>query len=211
MTALSEAFSKVGVRPEDVEFDRAIAKYLNSGGSISRALARLNIAAARMSGVGHSHGSQQEGHRQSAQTRQPVEDGEANKTVSNGQKKGAPSSSSNRGGEGLCAVAKSGQSGCAFPVREPKPQRAPIDFGAASVVIKTKLAQSVLDRVKTSDGRAWGDVGAHELDGMERDGALAQAVKSHIGVLSNAQRFKTIRELMNAETFEAIRSQVHGA
>lgn len=210
MTAIAEAFQKQGLTAADAEFDIAVAKYLNSGGTIDRAMARLNAAAARMSGMGHGN-SAREIQNIFAQTRQPVEGEEAIDTLPQGHlpNASAPSFSSGRDGHQMRAHERLPPA--AIPVREPKQQRTPIDFGAASVAIKTKLAQSVMDRLHTSDGRAWGDVGAHELDGMSRDGALALALKNHLGVLSNKQRFKTIRDLVNPETFEAIRKQAHGA
>lgn len=78
----------------------------------------------------------------------------------------------------------------ARPVREPSPQER-----AASARIAVVAAHTALDRYRTSDGRAWGVVGVHELDGMSRDGAIASAVKSHLGALSNTQRFMTLRDL----------------
>jgi hypothetical protein len=82
-------------------------------------------------------------------------------------------------------------------------------YGATSLIAKNAAAQSIFDKIKTSDGRAWGDVGAHELDGMERDGTFARAIKKHIGVLSNEQRFKPIRELLSPQVFERIRDYVN--
>lgn len=77
--------------------------------------------------------------------------------------------------------------------------------------IKSIVAQTVLDRTKTSDGRAWGDVGAHELDGMERDGKLAKLIQSRIGVLTNADRFRKVRELITPKRFEECLSIAKGA
>jgi hypothetical protein len=210
MTAIAEQLRKLSVHPRDVAFDIAISKYLNSGGTIAGMQARLDTAAARMPGMGRPWNAD-EGRESVAQTRQPNEDDGAIRKMPLGHSNVAPSSSPNRGGEGQTDAAHRGPNADAAPVRDPKPQRAAIDFGTAAHAIKTKLAQTVLDRIKTSDGRAWGDVGAHELDGMSRDGALAQAIKDHIGMLSNTQRFKTIRELVKPETFDAIRSKVHGA
>lgn len=87
--------------------------------------------------------------------------------------------------------------------REPSPTSI-----AAVAKIKNAVAITVLDRAKTSDGRPWGDVGAHELDGMDRDGKLARAIKSRLGVLTNADRFKTMRELMTPKQFEECREEV---
>jgi hypothetical protein len=206
---IKEALVKVGILPEDTEFSIAISKYLNAGGTIERARSLLDAAAERMP-EGDQTVFVRNDHTDRVHLRQPVEDarGQTGNAVKGLGSLASPSSS-NRGGDGL--VRHANHLDIAGPVREPKPQRAAIDFGAASVAIKTKLAQSVLDRAKTSDGRSWGDVGAHELDGMSRDGALAKALKDHLGMLSNEQRFKKIRDLVNPETFEAIRSAAHGA
>jgi hypothetical protein len=100
--------------------------------------------------------------------------------------------------------------GSARPVREPSAS----DRAAASRVA-AQIAVTIFDRAKTADGRPWGNVGAHELDGMDRDGALARAVKARLGQLSNRQRFQTLRELMAPDAFEAcvdeLREQSHDA
>jgi hypothetical protein len=211
MSALAEAFFKAGLHPRDAAFDVALTKYINSGGTFAGARERID-AAERMSGRGH-YCPVSDDQTARAPTRQPVEDGEAvPRLPDNGPGDYAPPSSFNRGGEGRLPLAPERRGDISLPVREPKPQRAAIDFGAASVAIKTKLAQTVLDRVQTNDGRAWGDVRYYELDHMGRDGALAQALRNHIGVLTNNTQYcMPIRDLVNAETFEAIRSQVNGA
>ena len=92
------------------------------------------------------------------------------------------------------------------------PARTPLNLtGDVALGVRNVLAQSVFDRVKTNDGRAWGDVGAHELDGMSRDGAFAMALKNKIGTLSNAQRFMTVRELITVDKFEQARNEAHGS
>lgn len=113
-------------------------------------------------------------------------------------------SSPQANGSDLSASAQSRRGYLVPPVR-------PNLYGTASLAAKNTLAQSVFDRARTADGRAWGDVGAHELNGMERDGALAKAIKSKLGVLSNQQRFMTIRELMRPESFEQARNDAHGS
>lgn len=92
------------------------------------------------------------------------------------------------------------------------PVRPPLNLtGDIALNAKTTLALSVFDRIKTSDGRAWGDVGAHELDGMARDGAMAKALKDRLGVLTNAQRFMKIRDIISHEKFEQARNDAHGS
>lgn len=51
MSALAEKLKGAGIHPRDVAADLAIAKYLNSGGTIDGLQARLDVAAARMRGV----------------------------------------------------------------------------------------------------------------------------------------------------------------
>ena len=77
----------------------------------------------------------------------------------------------------------------------------------ARLVARTVTAQTIFERCRTADGRTWASIGAHELDGMSRDGALARIVKARIGVLSSAHRFKTIPELMSAAAFEECRNK----
>lgn len=52
-TALAAAFARAGLDEADAAFDVAIARYLNQGGSIARAHARLDAAADKMGGAGH--------------------------------------------------------------------------------------------------------------------------------------------------------------
>lgn len=205
MTALAEALANAGFDQFEHQAKTIAANWIKAGGTREKWLAIFD-AAERMSGMGQVAGAEM-ARVGTARSRQQVEGGVAAGIVPNLKVASPPSF--NRGGGGQTIYASSRQVTDAIPAREPKPQRAAIDFGAASVAIKTKLAQSALDRVHTSDGRPWGDVGAHELDGMGRDGALAQALKNHLGSLSNTQRFKTIRDLVNPETFEAIRSKIH--
>ncbi len=210
MNAMAGAFDKAGFNRAEMEAGAAAMKFIQSGGTLERWVAVYRASAERMSGMGQKEVAENGPHI-GAQTRQPNEDGGAASSVPQGHQVHAPSSSPNRGGEGHFMVASPGQVKDAIPARETKPTRAPIDFGERAHAIKNRLAQSVLDRIKTNDGRAWGDVHAYELESMARDGAFAQAIKSHVGPLSNVQSGMKIRDLINAETFEAIRSKVHGA
>ena len=199
---LKEALAKVGILPEDTEFSIAITKYLNAGGTIERAHSLLDAAAERMSGMGQTGTAADRSQTSIAQTRQPVEDARGQAAIANGQTANASPSSFNRDGRGPIHSAGNGRERLASPVREPHVR------GLAAKIV---IANSVFDRVKTSDGRAWGNVGAHELDGMSRDGAMANAIKNHLGPLTNAQRFKKIRELMNEKTFEQIKDGLNAA
>lgn len=68
-----------------------------------------------------------------------------------------------------------------------------------------KIIQKAVHAIKfgciTSDGRDWAQVGAHELDGMQRDGSLARRIKDKLGVLTNAQKFMPIGEIITPELF----------
>lgn len=108
-----------------------------------------------------------------------------------------PSSSPNRGGEDRGGVVT--HTGDVHPVREPSKH----DRAVAAAIAK-RVGAAMIDSMKTSDGRVWGDVGAHELDGMVRDGAIAGLIKSKLGRLSNAQRFMPLRQLIKPDEFEQI-------
>lgn len=180
---MSAAFAEAGYSRRDAQLFMALQRFFDDGGSKARAKELVEIAAERMPSEGRS-------------------------TIAiDGQVVCADARQSNDSGEGRISVARNGQGPCALrgqsipvpSVREPS---------AADVAAMRKVgavsALSILDRVRTSDGRAWGSVGAHELDGMERDGAIAGLIKAKLGVLTNEQRFKQIRELMKPEEFEAI-------
>jgi hypothetical protein len=150
-TALGAAMTRNGILAEDVEFDIAIAKYLNSGGTIARAQARLDAAAARMPGMGHLSDVAISGHFFVAQTRQPVEDAEGQKALAvTGLLSGAKSPSFNRGGDGLERVATS-LAMHAIPVREPTQQQRIASAAAANV-----MAITIMDTLKI-DGRSIGN------------------------------------------------------
>lgn len=93
-----------------------------------------------------------------------------------------------------------------------RPVRQPVNlYGPESLAVKNAIAKALFDRVFTSDGRPWGDVGAHELDGYARDGKMATALRNHLGVLTNEQRMKPIRELISPKKFEQIWSETNAA
>lgn len=219
-TAIGAALRFGGILREDVEFDVAITKYLNSGGTIERALARLNAAAERMSGMGRKDVAYT-GHMPHAQTRQPVEGGGAKTDVPQGQPSLAAPPSSNhderghdviapsgqtidassrrvpdRGGEGHRRSAEIGQRRLALPVREPpKPAR-----GIASIAsIQSVVKQSFMFNHKTSDGRAWGDVGWHELPGMKRDGAIARLIIERVA--APPDQFSKLNDILTDAQF----------
>lgn len=146
-----------------------------------------------------------QGHSPVAPSLSPVDVGRADCTAPQGQRAIARPASPFRDGAGQQGCASTGQQSGAGPVaiREPSPA-----FRRAAAGVAKAVAITVLDLTKTSDGRAWGDVGAHELDGMARDGAIARAVRARLGILTNEQRFKPLRELIRPDEFRALLREV---
>lgn len=91
------------------------------------------------------------------------------------------------------------------PARQPtqKPRSA-ADIKAA-IEIERSSARTILATMLTSDGIPWGDVGFHELDGMQRDGSIAKAIKHLYGSRyargDNRLRFKRLKELLTPDEF----------
>jgi hypothetical protein len=175
MTAIAEQFARGGIHPRDAELDIAIAKYINSGGTIARALDRLNAAAARMSGMGQT-GNAVGSQASLTQTRQRIEGGEAVVGAPQVHSTLAQSSSSNhdiaalaiagipslaplvpsrrvpdRGGDGRVAHDTLVQRDIATPAREPTFQQRMISARNAHIV-----AITIMDTLKI-DGRPIGD------------------------------------------------------
>lgn len=150
-TAIGEALRNSGIESRDIEFDIAIAKYLNSGGTIDGAIKRLDVAAERMSGMGQRVIAT-DGQISAAQTRQPVEGGEAGVEMPNqGLRVVASPPSFNRGGDGQYADASNGRSDIAVPAREPTQQQR--DAAQAARII---IALTIMDTLKI-DGRSIGN------------------------------------------------------
>jgi hypothetical protein len=72
-------------------------------------------------------------------------------------------------------------------------------IGAGPVV--GLIAKSVYDKLKTNDGRTWGDVKAHELESMARDGKVARRFLRNLPVLAGNARFKPLREIFTENEF----------
>lgn len=210
MTAMKSALSKAGVRAEDVELDIALTKYLNSGGTIERAYDRVRVAADRMSGEGQIHCAD-DSRGSDAQTRQPVEDARGLKSRARfGHAAVSSPSSSNREGEGHRGGVSAGHHGVALPVREPaRPSNT--TRGLASITAaQDAIKRGYLIIMKTSDGRPWGKVGWHELDGMGRDGTIAKLIKAKVNPPKN--QFAKLDDLMTdaqfTEIYDAARKQI---
>lgn len=213
-TALAAALQACGVRQEDVDFDIAIARYLNSGGTIERALALLNVAAARMSCEGLDRRAIDVGLHHVAQTRQQVEDeiGRDGCALKEAVSKVPISHSFNRGGDGLSVLATLRHTAPAIPVREPpKPVKPNAPRGLTSIVSATQpIKRGFLIMHKTSDGRPWGKVHWYELDGMKRDGAVAQLVKHRFPRPADpdAKLDEILTDAQFAEIYHASQKQV---
>jgi hypothetical protein len=110
------------------------------------------------------------------------------------------------GGQDQGPTVQQDQQSCVQPVREPSES-----FRAIALNAEQRASRSILDSWKTSDGRRWVNVGAHELDGMRRDGRTAALLKEKLGALSNQQQFMTVGELLPEITLTSIRKQAFEA
>lgn len=138
------------------------------------------------------------GHSYFAPTQQPLEDAAGRHRVADGQEGNARPSSSNRGREGQLSGARSGQLIPALPVRDADTKR-----GLKSIsAIQSTIKQGLIELKKTTDGRPWGSVGWHELDGMDRDGAIARLVKQNVNPPRN--QFAMLRTFVSNKQFEEI-------
>lgn len=225
-TLLSARLQSAGLRVEDIAFDRAVALYLNSGGTIERARARLEVAAERMRGKGQLGGADNgraefadpvlsdplhrghESYADNSQTQRapmqrnetlgegPIEDADGRLPAANTQQPQAD-------GMDQITDAVTGHLAFVSPVREPS-----IAQIAARSKVKEDIALSVFDREKTRTGQMWGNVYYRELDQFVVDADIAQAVKSYIGHIRGDDRYKMIRELMTPRQFAILLSKI---
>ena len=202
MTALADAFVKKGVTRGRLEFRVALSKFINSGGTYAQARAEIN-AAEEMSGMGQILDAE-DGHRSVAQTRQPLEDDRGHRLISvSGHVRGAPASSSNRGGEGQLAIATEGLKKDALPVREPtEAQR------KASAAMRDLVRLTVLDTHRIRDGRAIGDVRYGEIETLRSTNAMEASIfrqiQKKIGYASHDAK---LRSLISADEFNAMKQR----
>lgn len=195
MTAFSAAFSKAGLDTRDVEFDIAIAKYLNSGGTIDGMRSRIDVAAQRMPDV-DLRNRDTLSVRSVSTVRQPVEGDEAERGLQSSRTPHASSPSSNRGGEGQRTVAENCQVRHALPVREPTLEQRSAALAVAKI--------SVMDTLRI-DGRPIGDWTVSEArkagHDKTREGYILLAASRFV---ANARGFETIRSVMKAEQMQQI-------
>lgn len=217
-TIMQRAFEIAGMSPADAAFNKAIALYLNSGGTIERARAWLDAAAARMPGMSHGPIVSND-HQTNAQTRQPVEDARGQcAVVDKDQIANALPSSSNRGGGDQSNGAQKSQPRIVSPVREPNhepeadvvmpakatpplpPAREPSPaYLKAAGESRREAARNILYRFKTSDGKYWGDVTPNEGIGVRRDGIRHMALMSACGKLNEKQMEMPYAQLLTPE------------
>ena len=218
-TAMGAAFAKVGLRPEDIEFDRAIALYLNNGGTIARAHERIDRAAEHLP-EGHIENADNDqleradrqtnlpqgghcsdadnGHSLCAAERETSLLGEGHRPTADGHAERALSQQPEADGQGQKSLAD-GHNVDAPPVRDPSEGQV-----VAMAKVRAEMAKSIFDRVKTSTGRAWGNVNYRDLDELAGDGQFAVMLKNYIGSIRGNERYKTIRELITPLQFHAL-------
>lgn len=204
-TAMSAAFEAVGYNRPMCELKAAIYKFFKQLGTKEQAFNAIDEVAKEMIRDRRAMDAVN-GHQFFAKADHPVEDGEALSTVLNGQSPNASPSSPNCGREGWLADAVNGHSPDAAPVRKQNQPRKLAALAASQEVVK----RGYLILMKTSDGRPWGKVGYHELDGMVRDGDVARRVKARCRPPKS--QFDTIDELISdaefADIFDATRKQI---
>lgn len=92
------------------------------------------------------------------------------------------------------------------PARQPIHKPRSVADIKASIEIERSSAKTILATMLTSYGMPWGEVGFHELDGMQRDGSIAQAIKHLYGSRyaqgDNRLRFKRLKELLTPDEFK---------
>ncbi len=216
---MGAAFAQAGIKPEDIAFDRAISLYLNNGGTVARAYARLDLAAEKLPEGPSSAASNgqpvhadrqpylpEDGQRTCADTGQPsVATSRETSLLREGQYEfasghldNALSQQPQADGQGQACIA-SGLSVHAPPVRDPSAGQI-----EAMAKVRAEMAKSIFDRAKTSTGRAWGNVCYRELDQLSNDGALAAGIKNRIGGVRGNDRHKTVREFLSPLEFHAL-------
>ncbi len=202
-TRFSAAFAKAGLRLEDVEFDRAIALYLNKGGTIERAHARIDLAAEKLPG-GPAEGARN-GLMNSAVRQPELSEEGLGRRANNGQFQpadlGQPQADG-RANDGL----PNGLSVDAPPIREPSANQI-----SAATKAREDAAKSVFDRELTRTGQMWGNVHYCELDAMVQDSEVAAEVRHTLGTLTKEKRLKMLRELMTPYQFSRILGKLRTA
>lgn len=196
MTAMADALNKAGFRRYQMEAYTAAHSFIKQGGSLDEWIEVYKSAAGKAR-EGHESFADKALSQSPTRATQLREEGRG-KLAGIGRTTSADLSQP-KASEEHSRIADDKAAGRLPPARELS-----AEDRAARLRVSQRIAVTMLDRLKTSDGRSWGDVGAHELDGMARDGGIAKAIKDKLGVLTNAERFRQIRHLIKPEVFEDI-------
>lgn len=176
-TALADAFEKAGLLPRDAELDIAIAKYLNAGGTIEGAQARLVAATAKVSGTSQLQ------------------------SVAFGDHRGSASSPDRDRGD-LKRVVQSDHLKNVTPVREPSAGQR-----SAAASVRNVVSITILDTFKVRDGRAIGDVRMGEVERLRAanvmEAAIFELIQQHAVANSDAK----IRDVITPKQFQRMQQQ----
>ena len=226
-TAIADALKRSGYDANGVLRRQAAYELLRlCDNDLTRAVSELRSAKADMEAESLRGGGQPMFDNQGPRAASPLPKGEGDGPLECvAQKSSTPSSSPQSDAVGLAASynhatvaspsppngAPEGQCERVSPIpaaqaRQPihKPRSA-ADI-KASIEIERSSAKTILATMLTSDGMPWGEVGFHELDGMQRDGSIAQAIKHLYGSRyaqgDNRLRFKRLKELLTPDEFK---------
>lgn len=225
-TAIADALKRSGYDANGILRRQAAYELLRlCDNDLTRAVSELRSAKADMEAESLRGGGQRPDDTLPMIAASPLPKGEGEGQIqSDTQKSVAPSSSPQSDGAGLtanynqAALASPPPSNGApeghvngvppvvfAPARQPihKPRSA-ADI-KASIEIERSSAKTILATMLTSDGMPWGEVGFHELDGMQRDGSIAQAIKRLFGsryAQGDNLRFKRLKELLTPDEFK---------
>lgn len=178
MTALAKAFEKNGVHPRDVQFDIAVAKYLEAGGSIAAARDRLSKIEETIK-----------------------QNGGAFVDLPTGQSSYA--SPGSRDGSDQVRHASDGQKSALPPSREPSPQQR-----RAAADVRNVVSLTVLDTFKIRDGRAIGDVRFGEIKRLRTANAAEASIFQQIEErYAHAEHDSKLRDLLTVKIFQRMQQR----
>ena len=226
-TAIADALKRSGYDANSVLRRQAAYELLRlCGNDVDLAIAeclhaKADMEAESLRGGGRDHGSalhadaasplpkgEGEGqtkcdaHNRRAPSSSPQSDAAGLKKIDNHASRASPSPS-NGAPEGQSIRATHEQDS---PARQPIHKPRSVADIKASIEIERISAKTILATMLTSDGMPWGEVGFHELDGMQRDGSIAQAIKQLYGSRyaqgDNRLRFKRLKELLTPDEFK---------
>lgn len=205
MTALRAALERAGFNRAELILYAQLQQFIRNGGTREGCVRVFDEAAAKMRGGGQPPCAG-DGLVRSASAPRPTPDGGHSVLA-------ATSGPGTRAAVGQPIASGKGQATSVTsttltvpPAREPSAgQRAAKDN------VKLLAARTILDRKRTSDGRAWGSVHYYELAGMKRDGKLAREIENFLGAVNQKQQKSEIRKLLTPEQFELILTRAERA